>query len=720
MSRKQRRREEKIARTEAAKQSANNPVYALQRAGPLFQSGQLDQAIKILEDARSHNPEHFDVNYGLAIIHATSGNLDSALPLFEKAVSIRPGDGEAQFNLGRALTDVGRLDEAIAAYRQSLDINPNEESALINLGNVLKDGNDFAAAADCYRRVIDLKPDHPGAQNNLGNALLQLGMLDEAFACHRRAVALDPRNDSFWAGMAGSLETLTFTSADDDLWQDLLQLLERAAVRPNYITKPIISALSHHPEFSKVLERTASGNPDIEIPYGDVAGQLAAIPLFLRIMGLSHLDDLKIERMLTVLRGALLKETLGGETDEKGLPLSAALALQCFTNEYVLHETDEEKAGVEQLLQRMATLVEKDLDVPSPLVAAIGAYRPLYSFPWARDLCGREWAGDIGQVIEQQISEPLEEQSLRPQIASLTSIQDTVSKSVREQYEENPYPRWIKTELGKLSRDIGTVFRDIPFQFDLGDYKSPESPEILVAGCGTGQNAINAASRFSNARVLAVDLSLGSLSYASRKTNEFDIPNIEYAQADILELGNLGRQFDLIESLGVLHHLGDPLAGWQVLVDLLRRGGLMKIGLYSETAGQDVNSARAMIAEKGYTASPQGIRQCRQDIIAMAEDGNRIMARLCNRKDFFSLSECRDLIFHVQEQRFTLPQIETALQSLDLKFLGFEMRSQDVFRMFKNTYPEKDSLTSLSLWHSFERDNPDTFRGMYQFWCKKI
>jgi len=146
----------------------------------------------------------------------------------------------------------------------------------------------------------------------------------------------------------------------------------------------------------------------------------------------------------------------------------------------------------------------------------------------------------------------------------------------------------------------------------------------------------------------------------------------------------------------------------------------MKIGLYSETAGQDVNSARAMIAEKGYTASPQGIRQCRQDIIAMAEDGNRIMARLCNRKDFFSLSECRDLIFHVQEQRFTLPQIETALQSLDLKFLGFEMRSQDVFRMFKNTYPEKDSLTSLSLWHSFERDNPDTFRGMYQFWCKKI
>ncbi len=38
-------------------------------------------------------------------------------------------------------------------------------------------------------------------------------------------------------------------------------------------------------------------------------------------------------------------------------------------------------------------------------------------------------------------------------------------------------------------------------------------------------------------------------------------------------LGGLGRQFDLIECVGVLHHLGDPLAGWRVLVSLLKPGG---------------------------------------------------------------------------------------------------------------------------------------------------
>ena len=175
-----------------AKQSGKNPDYALQTAGQLFQTGQLDQAIKILQDARGQNPEHFEVNYGLAIIHATSGNPSAALPLFDKAVSIRPGDSEAQFNLGRALMDIGRTDEAVAAYRRSLEINPHELDTLINLGNVLKDVNDFAGAVDCYRKTLEIKPDIAMIHINLGNVLVELGRLEEAVASYRNALGLNP------------------------------------------------------------------------------------------------------------------------------------------------------------------------------------------------------------------------------------------------------------------------------------------------------------------------------------------------------------------------------------------------------------------------------------------------------------------------------------------------------------------------------------------------
>jgi SAM-dependent methyltransferase len=322
-------------------------------------------------------------------------------------------------------------------------------------------------------------------------------------------------------------------------------------------------------------------------------------------------------------------------------------------------------------------------------------------------------------VILRQIAEPTEEQSLRSQIPRLTPVQNSTSQAVRRQYEENPYPRWINTSIAGKAETVGDLLRGSPLYLDLGDYESPESPEILVAGCGTGQHALQTASKFSNSRVLAVDLSLSSLTYAARRTRDLGFSNIEYGQGDIMELGSLGRRFDLIESVGVLHHLGDPLAGWRVLVNLLKPGGLMYIGLYSETARHNIISGRFLVAEEGYTTSPEDIRRCRQDIIAMAEDGNQEMANICKMNDFFNLSNCRDLLFHVQEHRFTLPQIEKALESLKLKFLGFSMRDSSVLRKFRKTHPGRRALTSFSPWHEFELENPDTFRGMYLFWCKK-
>jgi tetratricopeptide (TPR) repeat protein/SAM-dependent methyltransferase len=684
------------------------------------QAGKNDIAVEFITKALAVKPDYAEAHGNLGNMFKERGLLDRALESYHKALAIQPNLAEAHCNLGSTLKGLGRLREAVESYHKALAIKPDYAEAHNNLGIALKEMGKLHEAVSSYRQAIIIKPDMAEAHHNLGKAFRELGKQDEAFASQRRAVALDPEQDLFWAGLAETLDTISFTSADDDLFQGLLQLLERPSVRPFYVIRSIISALHHHPDFSQILALTGSGSAEVGMTYGDAAERLSAIPLFLRIMGLSPIADLKIERMLTVLRRAMMEETVAGKTDETVLQFSAALALQCFTNEYVFPETDEEKEAVELLQQQIATLVEKDRDVPASFVAALGAYRPLYSFFWAQELSDREWTGDIKEVIGRQISEPREERSLRSRIPSLTSIENAVSQSVRKQYEENPYPRWIKIDARDNGGAIGAVLRGAPLRFDLEDYQSPESPEILVAGCGTGQHALDTASRFSNARLLAVDLSLSSLSYALRKTEELGFPNIEYAQADIMGLGSLGRQFDLIESVGVLHHLGDPLAGWQVLTNLLRPGGLMKIGLYSETARRNILSGRSLIAEKGYTTSAEDIRRCRRDIITMAEDGNPKMAEIANKRDFFSLSECRDLLFHVQEHRFTLPQIEEALKVLNLNFLGFEMSDETTLRKFRDSHSSRDALTSIAPWHKFEIENPDVFRGMYLFWCKKI
>ena len=94
-------------------------------------------------------------------------------------------------------------------------------------------------------------------------------------------------------------------------------------------------------------------------------------------------------------------------------------------------------------------------------------------------------------------------------------------------------------------------------------------------------------------------------------------------------------------------------------------------------------------------------------------------AKVVPRIDFFSLSSCRDLLFHVQEHRFTLPEIEAALGSLKLRFLGFEMQDRQPFKEFSEVNPDREALTSLSLWHEFEILNVNRLEIPYVFWCIK-
>src|SRR5262249_54071423 len=120
--------------------------------------------------------------------------------------------------------------------------------------------------------------------------------------------------------------------------------------------------------------------------------------------------------------------------------------------------------------------------------------------------------------------------------------------------------------------------------------------DFLIAGCGTGRQAIETASWFPGARVLAVDLNLANLAYAKRKAEEAGLGGIEYAQADILGLGSIDRRFDVVDAVGGLHDLADPAHGWRVLLSLLRPAGFMRIGLYRRSMREDIGAARALIA----------------------------------------------------------------------------------------------------------------------------
>jgi SAM-dependent methyltransferase len=394
-------------------------------------------------------------------------------------------------------------------------------------------------------------------------------------------------------------------------------------------------------------------------------------PLLLGLLEDVVIRDQALERLITETRRRMLDEALP-------VPVMVAIAHQCFNTEYVFDETAEERERVDALRHSLASLHS---------YAAYAAYRPLEDV----NLEGTP----LASLARRQIQEPAEERRLAAGIPALSSARGAVSAAVQAQYEANPYPRWVRMQ---------QHFAAAP--------RAQEVRSVLVAGCGTGQHAIATAQRFPKARVLAVDISLASLAYAKRKTT---LNNIEYRQADILGMAGVDERFDLIECSGVLHHLEDPFEGWRILAGLRKPGGRMRIGLYSELGRRAIVRARELIAAAGFAPDADGIRACRAAIRARA--GDELLGRIIRNEDFYSMSGCRDLLFHVQEHRFTLPQIKAMLERLGLKMVELEFAdSGETLARYRSRFPHDPAALELDNWHRLEQEFSDTFSRMYQFW----
>jgi 2-polyprenyl-3-methyl-5-hydroxy-6-metoxy-1,4-benzoquinol methylase len=446
---------------------------------------------------------------------------------------------------------------------------------------------------------------------------------------------------------------------------------------------------------------------------------LAEDSLLHALLEAAPVGEIEFERFLTCARHVLLEtassQQVPDSSDMAALRFYAALSRQCFVNEYIFDCNDGEKLAAAACRTRLLALLDANAVVPPFLLLAVAAYFPLYSLRDASRLLDLNHPTPIDAVLRQQIREPFEELALRVGIKCLTPITVGVSEEVRSQYEQNPYPRWVKLPKHEQSPYFNSVLRrSLPFG-TFTPMRDDSAPEALIAGCGTGCHPILTAQRFRGIRVLAIDLSLSSISYAKRKTQELGIRNIEYAQADILRLSDIARTFDIIESVGVLHHLADPFTGWRALLSLLRPGGFMYLGFYSELARRHVVKAREIIAARGYSSTADDIRRFRRDLARNLEVE---LQSLGQYPDFFSTSECRDLLFHVQEHRLTISQIQSFLADSGLHFVGFEL-DRSVLHQYRALFTDDPSCTDLGNWASFEADNPDTFVGMYQFWIQK-
>ncbi|HEX7789209.1 MAG TPA: tetratricopeptide repeat protein [Afipia sp.] len=683
MNRKQRRAEGKTGKDVAARSSGFLEETLFRQALGHHQAGRLRDAEANYRELLAANPRHTGALSYLGLLAHQAGHSDAAIDLLRKAIASDKRNPEPHYNLARILSDGGRDDDAIMHNRKALEIDP----------------------------------DFPGAHNNLAALLLLHGRPAEALAA-----AIQGLRTEDTAGLKSTF-VMALRSLDPaaiKLAPNVIQLLVRALRepwgRPRDLSAAAGTILLRAPAMARCVERVSQAGParlNELFSSADLA-MLNSDGLLEALLTTSPVTTIAVERILTSVRRAALNDIATGtlKADETWLPLVAALGQQGFINEYIFDVAEDENAQLDRLRDAVSWAIARSEPVAPIQLAILASYLPLHSLAGAGHLAAQSWPAATRALVAQQVGDHRDELAIRPVIERLTAIEDDVSEKVRAQYEENPYPRWSKVfaETYALPVDhyIGMRFPGAPYK-PLGN----RALDVLVAGCGTGQHAIQRAQQLKSANVLAIDLSLSSLSYAIRKTQELGLTNLRYAQADILALEG-DDTFDVIDSSGVLHHLKEPLTGWRRLAGLLRPGGLMHIGLYSATARRDINAARASLAQQGRGFSVPEVRRLRAEFAARAPGDE--LHNVTQFSDFFSMSECRDLLFHVQEHQFSIPQIADFLRDNRFTFLGFETPARTGYL---RRFPTDRAAIDLANWAVFEAENPSTFAQMYQFWIQK-
>lgn len=197
---------------------------------------------------------------------------------------------------------------------------------------------------------------------------------------------------------------------------------------------------------------------------------------------------------------------------------------------------------------------------------------------------------------------------------------------------------------------------------------------------------------------------------------KFGIKNVTFRRADILGLHDWEEQFDMVDSIGVLHHMKDPEAGLRALLTRLLPGGLLRLGLYSKMGRQEIVRFRERGQHNRGDLDDNAIRKIRRSILT-SSDKNKYKPIL-QSPDFYSLSGCRDLILHEQEIQVDVPEIQGLLKRNRLTFLGLGYPDPNFKTTIEKLCGPRSSPFDLMTWHEAELRSPHLFAAMYTFFSQ--
>ena len=198
---------------------------------------------------------------------------------------------------------------------------------------------------------------------------------------------------------------------------------------------------------------------------------------------------------------------------------------------------------------------------------------------------------------------------------------------------------------------------------------------ILDAGCGTGVSSDYLCHLNPGSRLLAIDISPGTLAVAEQRTQRSGaasrVRELRIACRSLLDLEGEG-EFDYINSVGVLHHLAQPQEGLRALAKHLSPTGLLHLFLYADGGRWEIHRTQRALALLGAGSGCEGLKLGRQ-LLGELPAENRLRRHHEERWTLDTAADANfaDMYLHPQETSYNLERLFRFVASGGLCFAGF-------------------------------------------------
>lgn len=204
---------------------------------------------------------------------------------------------------------------------------------------------------------------------------------------------------------------------------------------------------------------------------------------------------------------------------------------------------------------------------------------------------------------------------------------------------------------------------------------STNQVRILDAGCGTGVGTEYLVHLNPEAEVVGMDLSAGAIAIATERCQRSGADRVTFHNLSIYDVEQISGEFDLINCVGVLHHMPDPIRGIQALATKLKPGGILHIFVYAELGRWEIQLTQEAIAllQGDQRGDYKDGVQVGRSLFASLPEQNRLRQReetrwaLENHRD-----ECfADMYVHPQEIDYNVKTLFSLIDASGLDFVGF-------------------------------------------------